>query len=432
MTKGVVLRGVVVTESDLPVPGAEIEARWQHGGRVERTTRADGRGHFELAGLPAAPLEILARAADGTSAPKRFDLSTPIPDEDVLLVLDNTGVITGRVTRGGSPVSGAQVFFVEQSPRAKVHPAVVNCDDAGAFRIAGIALDRMYSLTAMPHQDGDAWFRSGGVAAKAGANVMIEIPADGNLRGRVDAGGSRLADIRVELEGNTPARPLDRDGKFAFTAIPPGSRTLLFTGPKIAEQRVTAELRPGEDLDVGVIKLAAGRLVTGKVVDANQRHITDAELFVQAEGSSELRVPAAADGTFSLVAPADRALTIETRSRRGGFTRTMLPATGSSTGLVIKLAGTSTLEGAITVGDDPSKGVLVEMRAEPTSERPYAYTETDSAGYFKLQAIEPGTYELLITRTDPSTLTPIQYAQSIDIKAGANLANIDLKQLKPR
>jgi hypothetical protein len=431
MTKGVVLRGVVVTESDLPVAGAEIEARWQHGGRVERTTQADGRGHFELSGLPAAPLEILARAADATSAPKRFDLSTSVPAEDVLLVLDNTGVITGRVTRGGTAVAGAQVFFVERNPRAKVHPGVVNCDDAGAFRITGVALDRTYSLNAMPHQDGDAWFRSGSAEANAGADVTIEIPADGKLRGRVDAGRVKLADIQVEIEGNTPPRPLDRDGKFAFVGIPPGSRTLRFSGPKIAEQRVTAEIHPGEDLDVGAIKIAAGRLVSGKVIDANERAIGDADLVVHAERSSELRTSTSTDGTFSLVAPAERELTIETRGRRGGFTRTSVPASGSSTGLVIKLAGNASVEGAITLGDDPVKGGLVELRSDKTSDRPYAYTETDASGYFKLQAIEPGSYDLRITRTDPNTALPIKYAQSIEVKAGANFANMDLKPLKP-
>lgn len=432
MTRGVVVRGIVVSESDLPVAGAEIEARWQHGGRVERTARADGRGQFELSGLPAAPLEILARSDGAASSPLRLDLGSATPDQDLLLVLENTGVITGRVLRARTPVPGAQVFFVEQSPHAKVHPSVINCDEAGAFRITGVARDRTYALTAMPHQDGDAWFRSGGAEAKAGADVTIEIPADGSLRGRVEVKGASLADVRVEIEGNTPPKPLARNGSFAFEGIPPGSRTLLFTGAKTAEHRVVVDLHPGEDLDAGVIELSAGRIIAGKVVDAKQQPIPDADLIVRADGSSEVRGATSKGGTFSLVAPADRDLVLEARGRRGGFVQLPLPANAPTNALVITLPGTATLEGAITLGDDPVKGAMLEIRTATTTDRPYAYTETDASGYFKLQSLEPGSYELTITRTDPSTAMPVKYAQPIEIKAGANFANQDLAKLQPQ
>lgn len=436
LTRGQIVRGVVVTDSDLPVPGAEIEARWQHGGRIERTTRADGRGHFELVGLPAAPLEILARADAGTSEPKRLDLSTAAPDEDLLLVLDNTGEITGRVVRGGQPVAGGQVFVVEQSPRTKVHPSVVNTDAAGAFRITGVARDRTYALNAMPHQDGDAWFRSGGIEAKAGADVTIEIPADGTLRGRVEVAGGRLTEINVEIEGNTPPRALDRAGKFGFEGVPPGSRTLLFTGARIAEHRITANLEPGQDLDLGAITLAAGRTLAGKVVDAADKPVADADIVVHAEGSSELRAGTTREGTFTLTVPADRELVVEARGRRGGMARAVLPAAGpssKSSDLVLRFAGAATLEGAITVGDEPVSDAMVELRRPgDKSDRPHSYTQTDGAGYFRLVALDPGTYELVMLKPDAEHAGSTAYARTIEIKAGANFANSDLQQLKPR
>ncbi|HEY5925942.1 MAG TPA: carboxypeptidase regulatory-like domain-containing protein [Kofleriaceae bacterium] len=432
MSKGVVIRGVVVAENDTPVPGAEVEARWQHGGRIEHTTRADGRGHFELVGLPAAPLEILARSADATSTPRRFDLAQSVPDDDVLLVLDNSGTITGRVVRGGKPVGGAQVFYVEEGARAKVHPAVVNAGDDGAFRITGIALDRNYALTAMPHQDGDAWFHSGGAQAKAGADVTIEIPADGTLRGRVVVPGGKLAGITVEIEGNTPARALERTGGFAFVGIPPGARNLLFKGAGIADRRITAELHAGENLDLGVIQLATGRVVAGKVMSAKQEPIADAEIIVQTAGTSELRASTRPDGTFSLVAPSDRELIVEARGRRGGLTHVTVAANAASSELVLTFTGTATLEGEVSTGDEPIDNALVVLRRPGVkSDRPYAYTETDSAGYFRLGALEPGAYELVITRDDAEG-TPQTYARSIEIKAGSNIEDTDLAQLKPR
>lgn len=433
LASDVVVRGIVVTENDLPVPGAEVEARWQFGGRVERTTRADGRGHFELRGLAAAPLELIARAADGTSTPKRFDLARGAPEDDVLLVIDNTGAITGRVVRAGQPVFGAQVFYVDQNPRAKVHPSVVNTDDTGAFRITGVARDRTYVLNAMPHQDGDAWLRTAMVEAQAGSDVTIEIPADGTLRGRVEVAGGRSADVRVELEGNTPPRPLAPSGSFAFADIPPGPRTLLFTGPGIAEHRVTVELKPGEDLDLGTIALAAGRTIAGKVVGSRGEPIADAELLVRAEGSSEQRGGTTREGTFSLVAPAGRELVVEARGRRGGMARVTVPATGASDALVLKLAGDATLEGAVTFGDDPVADAVVQLRRPgDASDRPHSYTQTDGAGYFRLVALDPGTYELVLIRHDPDTASGVSYARTIEIEAGKNYANTDLKTLAPR
>lgn len=433
LTRGVIVRGTVVTDTDIPVPGAEIEARWQHGGRIDRTTRADGRGRFELVGLPAAPLEVLARADAGTSTPQRLDLSHAPPDDDLLLVLDNTGAITGRVVRAGHPVAAAQIFYVEQGVRAKVHPSVVNADDGGAFRITGLARDRLYSLTAMPHQDGDAWFRSGGAQAKAGSDVTIEIPADGTLRGRVEVAGVRLADIRVEIEGNTPPRPVDRTGRFVFEGIPPGPRTLLFTGERIAERRVTATLAPGQDLDLGAIQLAAGRTVAGKVVDANDKPIPDADILVHAAATSELRAGTTREGTFTLTAPIDRELVVEARGRRGGMARVVVAPKVASTDLVLRFAGSATLEGAVTFGDTPVADAMVELRLPgDASERPYSYTQTDSAGYFRLVALDPGSYELVMLGADPEGAGSTRYVRTLDLQAGPNYANSDLEQLVPQ
>lgn len=419
-TKGKLVRGIVVTQNDRPVPGAEVEARWQFGGRVERMVRADGRGRFELSGLPPAPMELLARAADGTSSPQRFDLAQLVPDDDVLLVLDNTGVITGHVVRDKQPVPDAQIFFVEQSSATKVHPGVVNSDASGAFRIAGVASDRAYVLNAMPQQDGDAWFRPGTAEVKAGADVTIEIPPDATLRGRVEVAGARVTDVTVELEGNTPPRRLPADGRFAFTGIPGGPRNLVLRGKAIAEHRMQVEVKAGEDHDVGVIKLAAGRTLSGRVVDGKDKPLDEVEVVVHGDAMSELRTATASDGSFSLVVPGDRELVVEARGRRGGMSRTTVAA-GASASLVLRIGGTATVEGAVTVGGEPLVDAIVALRKpDDHSERPYSYAQTDGAGFYRLQAIEPGSYELQVVHQAKTT------SQPIEVKAGTNYDNIEL------
>src|SRR5690606_38419678 len=110
-----------------------------------------------------------------------------------------------------------------------------------------------------------------------------------------------------------------------------------------------------------------------------------------------------------------------------------VPANGASDALVLKLAGGSTLEGAVTFGDDPVADAVVELRRPgDASDRPYSYTQTDGAGYFRLTAVDPGTYELVMIRHDPDTASGVSYARTLEIKAGKNYANTDLKSLAPR
>jgi protocatechuate 3,4-dioxygenase beta subunit len=419
-TKGKLVHGIVVTQNDRPVPGAEIEARWQFGGRVERTTQADGRGRFELSGLPAAPMEILARAADGSSTPQRFDLAQLVPDDDVLLVIDNTGAITGRVLRDKQPLPGAQVFYVEQGSIAKVHPGVVNTDASGAFRITGVAADRTYVLNAMPQQDGDAWFRPGPAVAKAGADVTIEIPADAILRGRVEVAGARVTDVTVEIEGNTPPRRVAADGKFAFVGIPGGPRNLLFRGKSVADRRVLVEVNAGEDHDAGVIKLSAGRTLTGRVIDGKDKPVADAEIFVHGDNMSELHTMVGADGTFSIVVPGDQELVVDARARRGGMaTATVAPR--STAALVLRLPGAAVLEGAIMKGGNPAVDAIVELRKPgDAGDRPYSYTQTDGAGFYRMQGIEPGNYELEVVHDQKRT------KQAVQVKEGTSYQNVEL------
>ncbi|HEX5062720.1 MAG TPA: hypothetical protein VFV99_25280 [Kofleriaceae bacterium] len=152
---------------------------------------------------------------------------------------------------------------------------------------------------------------------------------------------------------------------------------------------------------------------------------------MHAEGSSELRVTTSATGTFSVVAPADQALEVEAYGRRGGVARITVPAKGPSSDIVLHFAGTATLEGAITLGDDPISGAMIQLRNGTSSDRPYALAETDASGYFKRQTLEPGSYELSIVRNDSNSSEPIKYSTAVEVKAGANYANTDLTKVQP-
>src|SRR5439155_13986755 len=103
--------GSVVTMDNKPVPGAMVQALWQHVDRFEKQVRADGTGHFELTGLPDAPMTFLALAENGSSPPLRMDLSKLPSDPEIVLALENAGEITGEVLdMAGKPIPDAQIF----------------------------------------------------------------------------------------------------------------------------------------------------------------------------------------------------------------------------------------------------------------------------------------------------------------------------------
>jgi hypothetical protein len=213
---------------------------------------------------------------------------------------------------------------------------------------------------------------------------------------------------------------LPADGRFAFTGIPGGPRNLVLRGKATAEHRMQVDVKAGEDHDVGVIKLAAGHTLGGRVVDGKDKPLADVEIVVHGDAMSELRTATGDDGAFSVVVPGDRDVVVEARARRGGMTRTTVAA-GASASLVLRIVGTSTVEGAVTVAGEPLVDAIVALRKpDDHSERPYSYAQTDGAGFYRLQGIDPGSYELQVVHQAKTT------SQPIDVKAGTNFSNIEL------
>ena len=426
--------GAVVTMDNKPVPGAMVQALWQYVDRFEKQVRADGTGHFELTGLPEAPMTFLALAENGSSPPLRLDLSKLSSDPEIVLALENTGEITGEVLdMAGKPITDAQVFYVEVAAVGanKVFPAVETSGEDGRFRIRGVALGPTYAVSAQRSQDGDVSVRHAHVEAHAGDDVTLRIPDDGQLVGRVLVEGVPTPGLTIEADEAAQTAVSGKGGRFQFARLPPREYTLRIGGPTVADSfvhdvRVTAD----QVTDVGDIKVSRGRTVSGVVLRSDGSKADSAIVRMTVDNSFSLEHPTQGDNTFSFLAPTGSTISLQANGMHGAATEAVTvgpddPAQGVK--LVFRAGGT--IEGSITAKAQPVgyANIFVFARGQERAATPAAQTMGDGSGYYHFDGIPAGDYTVQVRLTEPQTHRVGTYSQSASVAvAGRAVVDFDV------
>jgi hypothetical protein len=394
LAAGRVVRGVVVDNTDAEVAAAHVEARWLDGTRVLATTVSDNGGGFELRGLPAAPIELIATSDAGRSRPVAVDLM-PGNIEGAVVVLDLDGEITGRVVDDdGKGIPDAVVSYLEERPGEKpsLYPSIVMSDADGAFRIRGVAPRVSYQVSAARPMDGSFGQHAAATTARAGDNVTITIPAGGAIVGRiVGIDDPRKVVVRDQQTLST-ARP-GRDGRFRLDRLPALRYQLRIAGHGIADTYVhDVEVAKGRDTDVGDITVRPGRRVAGVVVDAHGKLVEEATVRVEVDGRYAV-LTRAAGGRFSLGVPA-LPLVVSATHPHSGRTPTMaISANANAAALRLAMQPGGTIRGiAKAHGAALAEAVVTVWPVGPRPPEPIAATLTDDAGAFVLQAVPPGRW----------------------------------------
>ncbi len=185
------------------------------------------------------------------------------------IVFEGTGALSGRVTRGGSPVSEARLFL--GGPRGGSSGSG-RTDESGSYRIEGLT-------------PGDYTVNVQGAQGMGGRAVSKEVRIDGEASLDVDLPMARifgvvvdgstkqpLADARVtaNLDGGTSARPgfatSDSNGRFFVDDLEPGAYklTLRRSGYQEAGDNASATEDGG---DAGTIEMIRGEGLELRVRD---------------------------------------------------------------------------------------------------------------------------------------------------------------------
>ena len=268
---GATIRGVVSGLSETLRAGVGVNASGPREYGASARTGADGR--FELSGAPAGTISLRATAGDffagaTRSASGSVTIAEGQKEAEAEIVFEGTGALSGRVTRGGSPVSEARLFL--GGPRGGSSGSG-RTDESGSYRIEGLTPGD-YTVNVQAAAGGGRGV-SKEIRIDGEASLDIELPM-ARLFGIVVDGSTKqpLADARVtaNLDGGSSSRPgfasSDSNGRFFVDDVEPGAYTLTLrrSGYQEASDTVSATEAGG---DAGTIEMTRGEGLELRVRD---------------------------------------------------------------------------------------------------------------------------------------------------------------------
>ncbi|MFP2962874.1 carboxypeptidase regulatory-like domain-containing protein [Myxococcus sp. 1LA] len=341
------------------VPGPEIRVALRGAGRVEGTvTNTQGvpipymtltlvgdsdEQPTQLADTDEEGRFVITRVSSGTYnliVGLHFSVGGPKARRAVTVQGTETVEASFQIETG-APVSG---IVVDEHGRP-VADAVVDADDIPR-QSDGVPLstttDTEGRFTLHHLMEGPCWLRASKdryefegskaqvphishpvVVARSGAkDVRLVLRSQGHVRGRVVRGdGSPIT--RFTVDEQTFRAP---DGAFRFPVERAGLQRLAFEAPGLTRAVREVQVVAGEDTDLGEVRLEAGRLIRGRVVDAEMsRPLEDAVVELHLPGDDDPWgevAPVAAevtdrDGTFAFAPLEARPMDVRVRTNQG-------------------------------------------------------------------------------------------------------------------
>ncbi|MCK5800284.1 MAG: carboxypeptidase regulatory-like domain-containing protein, partial [Deltaproteobacteria bacterium] len=291
---GATLSGRVLDKNKAPAASATVKLLLASGssaatlGKLRRTV-TDQSGAFRLVGLPRRQFEALAYAEGASSAARKIDLrKSDVTDAIFLLTVD--GRISGQVVDGaGKPLTEVQVTATGDFwGGAKVvdlklrGSAQVITDGGGAFNFSGLP-EGKYQLRASRSMRPEFGSAPGAVAAKTGdTRVKLVLLAPGGAKGIVVFEDGSPATAYAVNVGYPPTRPvLSESGAFLLSKLRPGKYDLTFSSSSFADKTLrNVQIAPDKIADLGTIKVARGRSVKGRVLDAEGHAVANATVVM--------------------------------------------------------------------------------------------------------------------------------------------------------
>jgi len=377
------VHGRVLDGQGAPVAGATVG----EGGPDRPTERTDGDGRFTMRGIDPRQRNLVLRAevAGARSSPVAIALPAGF-DQPVELVLEHELSLRGAVVHAdGSPVADAIVGFRRRvsnarssaAPPATVLEAAIHgetrADQDGAFAIDGLASGTYELLARVPASGAHRAARPlmASVDAQAGDDaVSLVLPAAARIRGQVvDAGGRPVPDFTISLaELGGPTSFHAADGRFELADLDPGLARyqIHVLADRAAELTVPATVAPGETTDVGTLRLARGRLLSGRVLDTGSGGpVAGAVVSIDAQGGPRVATGRTDElGAFSIPVPEGPVVVHAAYRGVGGSRFITLPASQES--IDLRLPEKGQLEVEVVTGAAPGDLAAFAVSAQRT------------------------------------------------------------------
>lgn len=390
-----------------PVPRVIADA-------LQAEAGADGR--FAIEAVPAGE-HALGAVSPGHAA-ERVEVAVREGERvvdvgDVRLEVGNT--IRGRVrAKAGPPIADAVVRAT--AGRSMMMGGVEARSEAdGSFVLAGVE-PTLASVTV----EAPGFALQEKTAEPGGEPLEFVLDAAGTIQGlvvdehsrpvenfRVAARSGRSEAMRFRMP--TATEVASDDGRFTLSNVAPGTYVVSVTAPELASGTVAdVKVAEGQVVDVGTVKLAAGGVVRGTVVDATGAGVGGASVSVvpqpQSIATTGMPIPATSEssGAFELKGVAEGA--VDVTAMHPNFANAepvtvQVDARRPATDVRIVLSAGGRIEGAVRRRDGSGRpGLMVTANGVSLTRTPFggASATTASDGSFVLEHVPAGRVNLMV------------------------------------
>jgi hypothetical protein len=232
-----------------------------------------------------------------------------------------------------------------------------------------------------------------------------------------DAAVDRTAEHQVVT---TEEDEIERDEKGFLTArrLRPGTFTVrLEPQDWMGLRREGVVLVEGETTDLGTLTVERGSTVTGRVVDADDDPVGEAEIVLRwsdFRGSHSKPAKSDEDGTFSVAGLPGHSVTL-TASAAGFADRELEGVRVDGDAIVVELARLGSIAGRVVDEDGGAPPVFSVRAVQDRSARKPPFRRDGTNGSFEIDRLAPGTYSVLI-RVPGNSMARVD---GIKVRAGA-------------
>jgi len=416
MPQGVVLRGRVIDGEAKPIPGASVRV---YGDLVR--TKDDGtfamrvlEGTYDLAVSAAGYAPRIVRAQVSAN-------SRPLE-----IALEPGVAVSGRVTRGGAPVEGVNVYTISGAAGEPVQTGA-----GGTFRIDDLVPGEIRLAFKKPED----FIQTTRSVTAPSSGVNVDLPAGGRVSGRVidKTTGQPVNAFDAGLAISRPGAaimlvaPIMRsfttdDGTFAIDGVPDATYTLAVSAPGYVMSRLpNMTMESGKSVDNVEVALDAGVRVTGHVSGPDGAPLGGVLVRVDPTVATH---GAAMNDPYTLTDPdgeyvlenLEQGETTLAFSRNGLLTvRKNVTLSGTSGQVDAKLPSGVSIDGVVLLDSGtPVANALVQARSAADAGSATS-TQTDDSGTFAIAAVASGHYEITASATGYTAAT----LRDVDIPAPA-------------
>ncbi|HEX8500725.1 MAG TPA: carboxypeptidase regulatory-like domain-containing protein [Pyrinomonadaceae bacterium] len=307
--------------------------------------------------------------------------------------------LSGRVTAGGAPLSGATVVL------SGTHNAMAVTGADGAYSFS-VLVDGDYTITPSKRNYGFTPASAGFKALDANKTAdFTGVLANLNVSGRVTAGGAALSGVTVALSGSQVATATTgADGAYSFSVpaegdytVTPSKRHYGFTPP-------SASFKPLDASKTADFAAALDRhTIRGRLTDSNNNPAAGVAFALS--GSQTAAATTNANGEFSFPdLPAGGTYTVTPSSAALAFTpaaQTFNDLGADAFAAFVAALARYRVTGRLTEKGAPFAGATVELAGtHPATGQTAASVTTGADGAYSFEVLAGGDYTVTPSKKD--------------------------------